>query len=157
MRLFLMASFLIGLGFLKVTASPKGKNTQELSYSVPFELVDNLIIVMANIDGQMGKFIFDTGAPELILNAQYYGQHTQQTSAGRLDLLKVSTLEFPKLSVLLFNMNAFNARSGIQLGRILGYGFLSRAKFAINYQKKCLYMLPVSSDSGLLPDRLLSF
>lgn len=293
-------------------AYPKGKNTQANSYSIPFELVDNLIIVLANINGKMGKFIFDTGAPELVLNAQYYegspiaassqsagingkvqtveqyrvkafewfglernkfqakvidlhhielrkninlhgligykifrnfevvidyhtrylelwrlddqgnrlagfnsiiedsvnfnmkghlaylnaevndqnlrlaldsgaevnlidhryqkrlgiiskkknyqisgvGQEIRKSSAGRLPLLKLQELTFPKLDVLLFNMAAFNARSGIQLDGILGYGFLSRGKFAINYKKKRLYVLRPEDAYGPLPQPL---
>jgi hypothetical protein len=46
-----------------------------LPYSeIPFELVENLIIIRATVDGMEGDFILDCGAPMLVLNSKTGGE-----------------------------------------------------------------------------------
>ena len=45
------------------------------SLVIPIKRVDKLILIEAEIDSVKGDFIFDTGAPGLVLNASYYRQN----------------------------------------------------------------------------------
>ena len=39
---------------------------------IPFQLIKNLIVVEAYVDGKKGNFIVDTGSKHLLLNAEYF-------------------------------------------------------------------------------------
>lgn len=52
-----------------LTASPV---TTDMGIVVPFRLIGNTMIVEATINGQPGDFLFDTGAPDLILNSAHF-------------------------------------------------------------------------------------
>ena len=46
--------------------------------SVPYELVNGMILVQAEIEGQQGNFILDTGAPTLIVNGTGTGERSEE-------------------------------------------------------------------------------
>jgi predicted aspartyl protease len=50
---------------------------------IPFKKVGNLILIEATVDNNTGYFIFDTGAPYLVLNATYFRKYprTRQFAA----------------------------------------------------------------------------
>ena len=53
------------------------------TFRVPFKNAGRLIIVQAMVDGQKGNFIFDTGAPDLILNSNHFETGLLLSSNGR--------------------------------------------------------------------------
>src|SRR5574343_801004 len=42
---------------------------------LPLKRAGNLLLVEADVDGQRGNFILDTGAPGLVLNTTYFRQN----------------------------------------------------------------------------------
>ncbi len=54
-----------------LASAPKG-NFDTLK--IPLKRIDNLLLMEAEVDGLRGNFIFDTGAPGLVLNTTYFRQ-----------------------------------------------------------------------------------
>lgn len=56
-------------------APPQFPNAERLSpitIRIPFKLAGHLIVIQAEVAGQSGNFILDTGSSKLILNARHY-------------------------------------------------------------------------------------
>lgn len=49
---------------------------------IPFRISNGLMVVRAKIYGQSGNYIFDTGIPNLVLNAQYFNKRSNFSSSG---------------------------------------------------------------------------
>ena len=89
-RLFLLAMALAALPVLgsaspfpvpypvvgqRQVAPPQFLNAERLSpmtIRIPFKLAGHLILIQAEVAGQSGNFILDTGSSKLILNARHY-------------------------------------------------------------------------------------
>lgn len=137
----------------------KGEGNQPLSYSIPFELIDNLIVVMATVDGQMGKFIFDSGAPELMLNAQYFDSkptHRSKQSSGITGTIQnLGQLKVKKFDWYGFTKNRFIAkvvdlqhlekRKNIKIHGLIGFEIFRNFELVIDYQKRYIELWRLNS------------
>jgi hypothetical protein len=56
-------------------ATSRSQNCSATVSMIPFQLVNNLIVVQASIDGKRGNFIIDTGSEFMVLNAKYFSGH----------------------------------------------------------------------------------
>lgn len=76
-KFWILLNIWLLLGFQSVSA---GNSTadREAGIVVPFRLIGNTMIVEAQINGKSGDFLFDTGAPDLILNSEYFTGYNDQ-------------------------------------------------------------------------------
>ena len=67
---------------------------------IPFDLVGNMIVVKAMVNGQKGNFIVDTGADILVLNSRLFTEHQYSFATNgvsindRIDEVKITHVEF---------------------------------------------------------------
>lgn len=69
---------------------PKAEILSEYTTRIPFKVIDNLIIIEAELLNQKGNFIIDTGSEALILNAAHFKSGTTSKSrqtSGVLDVI----------------------------------------------------------------------
>ena len=67
-----LTSLIVLLGICSfVSASPK---------IIPFRISNGLMVFRAKVQGQMGNYIFDTGIPNMVLNAQYFNERSNAVS-----------------------------------------------------------------------------
>lgn len=63
---------ILAILLLFIPLSKASKKSNPLFEKCPIQIVNNLILIEAVVDGLKGYFIFDTGAPRLLLNADYF-------------------------------------------------------------------------------------
>jgi len=93
----------------------KGKSVQKRFYSeVPFEFVKDKIIIEARVNGQKGRFIFDTGAPCIVfkdsskipfprlqdLHVRDANNNRQLTEVVNLEQVQIGNVEFANIPAI---------------------------------------------------------
>lgn len=76
----------------KLVSFPKAEILSEHATRIPFKLIDNLIIIEAELLSQRGNFIIDTGSETLILNKSHFRSKAtkhqkNRSTAGVIDLI----------------------------------------------------------------------
>ncbi|MEM1325348.1 MAG: pepsin/retropepsin-like aspartic protease family protein [Bacteroidota bacterium] len=111
-----------------------------------FELINNMIVVEAEIEGEDGYFIIDTGSPHLMLNARHFeGERSawQATGvSGRVDLDNKLLAKFQWGCVTEKHFNAYVADLNYleqaidrPLFGLIGYEILKQKELLIDYEK----------------------
>ncbi|MEQ9188670.1 MAG: pepsin/retropepsin-like aspartic protease family protein [Cryomorphaceae bacterium] len=119
---------------------------------IPLKRAGNLILLEAKVEGQLGYFILDTGAPYLVLNATYFGKDQvseQRVMTGvnggsdTVHVIEVSSLElrslsFNHLEADLMDLGAIENRKGIKVLGLLGLNMFLKLEMRLNLGKLLL-------------------
>jgi len=119
---------------------------------LPFKRVGNLILIEANVDGVFGDFIFDTGAPHLVLNKKYFPKAPLLASiegagvTGGISTViqsKVKNIDFGGLAyenvnVDLIDLTHLEDRKGERIFGLLGINLFSKFEIIIDYENASL-------------------
>jgi Aspartyl protease len=114
------------------SAAIEHSNTKTTAQAIPFEKAGNLLLVKAELDGNEGIFILDTGAPTLVVNQQSAQQEikakgiTGQLSASDTFIknFRWNNAEWKNLSGLSVDMRHFNDVSKNGVRGLIGYEIL---------------------------------
>jgi hypothetical protein len=127
--------------------------------SYPFELLDNRILVNANLSGKELKFVIDYGAESNILDSRLpekildsievngrillngTGSKKVEALSGTIQGLKLAGLETAPLPVIVTDLQYTCFGNGKCINGVLGYDFLSRYKLCFNFVKRVLYII----------------
>ncbi|HVP36728.1 MAG TPA: aspartyl protease family protein [Terriglobales bacterium] len=125
-------------------STPEGKTT------VPFELANNHIYIKVLVNGtHPASFLLDTGAGASCIDLTFAKSIGLEVAgkfeakgvggsedAGFLDLqsLQLGDLTMSKQKIISLNLNPMNIYEGREMDGIIGYDFLSRFVFEIDYQ-----------------------
>jgi len=121
---------------------------------IPVKRVGKLIIIEATVDGIRGNFIFDTGAPYLVLNATYFRDYEESESAVATDVtgntspqrttkverLKVMGMYYEHLEADVSDLSAIENRRGIQILGLLGVNLFMRMEIELNLKDEQLIL-----------------
>ena len=77
----LLTALLLALAGAAAAQAPSTLTTPD-RVELPARLVQGLLLVPAEVDGQLGTFFFDSGAPTLVLNRREFGAGPAGESAG---------------------------------------------------------------------------
>ncbi len=117
----------------------KYKSTNNFdSLVIPIKRVGRLMVVDAEVDGESGNMIFDTGATGIVLNKTYFRNHlvnNNSTSNGingsvgtvdeiTIDHLSISNLSFNKLFANAANLGQIENKRNIKIIGLFGFGLL---------------------------------
>ena len=138
--------------------APIHKATKPL-HKIPFSLHDHLPVISLKIDGKTYKFGLDTGAGANVLDPKLKEMLLEKgASRGPIaemqgmdrSIVQVETIKVPELELsggsikdvkfLLNDLSHLGGKTGIHIDGLLGYPFLSKMKFSINYQKQKIYV-----------------
>ena len=114
--------------------------------TIPVKMAGNLIMIEATIDDETGYFIFDTGAPYLVLNSTYFRDypHVQEYAAigvnnleveifrTRVDELKIRNLVYENLDADVANLGHLENSRGIKILGLLGTNLFTDFVLGIN-------------------------
>ncbi len=115
MKKLIMTTVLICMVSVLFISCSNTNKAPEPEYCFPFTFEDNRIILVANIDGSFGKFIFDTGCEGIITNTKivnlpkitrpyerlYLLGETKKYDAYALDTIKLNSKIFPVSTFIL--------------------------------------------------------
>ena len=126
--------------------------------SLPFELVEDKIIIEATLKGKKLKFIIDSGAETNILDSRLpsrlfdqvevtrrvtlTGSGSQESEAlyGKLRNLKLGTETLGVLPVVITNLDNMCLTYNYCLDGMLGFDFLTLRKIGFNFNTKRMYL-----------------
>ena len=134
------------------------------SHTVDFQLVSNLILVEAELNGRIKTLVFDTGASHTVVERKVANDlglaKTDQTEPTKgcmafgeaqmteLKSLNVGGAVANDISVASIELNDLFEKIGHPIGGILGYNFLSQFLISIDYEKQQLTFTPVGSSQN---------
>lgn len=128
-------------------------------HKLPFQKIDHLPVITVKIGNKKFHFGLDTGActnmiDQSVLEAidaayvselpdeevQGLDQSITRVKAVSIHEVKTKDLQIKDLKFLATDMPKLHSEDGIVLDGLLGYSFLSRMKFSINYPKQRIYV-----------------
>ena len=131
------------------SAAIENSNTKTTALAIPFEKAGNLLLVKAELDGNEGVFILDTGAPTLVVNQQNNQQEikakgiTGQLSANDTFIknFRWNNAEWKNLSGLSVDMHHFNdvSKNGVQ--GLIGYEILKDYEVIVDPSAQTITLL----------------
>ena len=144
------------VSFLDVdAASSKVKKTHlATSSTIPFTMLEGMMVVEATVNNQKGNFIIDTGAPTLVLNERPV---SKEQVAGRgisegLVTAEVTVKAFNWSGINKTNVAAFKVDishlervSGKELAGIIGYDILKEVELLVDYAAQTVQLSPVKT------------
>jgi hypothetical protein len=127
--------------------------TDSASFVIPFTRAGNLILIQAKADTTTGFFIFDTGAPGLVLNITYFrhyptsnpvesggvtgGTVSAQTSVDSFHLGPVS---YHHVLADLIDLGHIENSKGVKIFGLMGLNLFERFEVIIDYNSSRLYL-----------------
>ncbi|MCB0582926.1 MAG: retropepsin-like domain-containing protein [Phaeodactylibacter sp.] len=133
----------------------------------PFRLAGRLIIVQAEIDGQKGNFILDTGAEKLVINERHFGKgwrDARSTKAGmlgnvaeghscRLINLAWQGMSFKKVKADVVDLSHLEEQKNFPILGLIGYEIVKDYELLIDFQQRQI-VLTRTNETGERLDNL---
>ena len=144
------------VSFLDVDATPKKAETvvSEEIRTVPFTMIEGMMLVEASMNQQRGNYIIDTGAPTLVINEK---PTASGYTAGRgiskgLVTDEVIIKNFNWSGIFKTNIDAFKVDishlekvSGRPIAGIIGYDILKEVELLVDYQTQTVELIPINN------------
>ncbi len=117
-----------------------------ISEKIPFQIVNGLMVTQAELNGEHGNFIIDTGAEDIIINSEYIiSEHLNsislETLSGTINVhemsihqLKMGKLIKENLSALVLDLNSIEEYTGQNILGILGSSIFNFGSIVIDFQ-----------------------
>jgi len=131
--------------------------------SLPFISADNLVLIDVELNGKLGRFIFDTGAEATVVNAAFAtgiglinkGTTTGTGSAGSATAgvirgvdLSIGGISLTGTTVYSLPLDAFGPALGFKIDGIVGNDLISRIVAEIDYAAGTLTIYQLASYSA---------
>lgn len=127
--------------------SPENKLTID-SVIIPLKRAGRLLLVEANVDGQTGNLIFDTGANGLVFNSTYFRKHEKYGGTSTvgatgavgtveqitLDKIEFANLTYRKVTADVTNLGHIENRRGVKILGLFGFNLIRDFEVHIDAQ-----------------------
>lgn len=136
----------------QLQADARSSAYQQLTHH--FELQKGLIVVEGILDGQVGRYILDTGAPCLVVNAQQSSDEQPVVTTGHglsesisLTTGQARTFEFAgksrrQLSLLALDIAHLKQAEGPAVAGLIGAELFRDAELFLDYEQQLYALLP---------------
>lgn len=130
----------------------EGEQISPYTIRAPFELAGHLILIQAEVAGQSGNFILDTGSEALILNAAHFAGGVEQPmlastgTTGRVEGVRVTAVSdlaidssrMERLGAHVIDLRHIEEKKHIRLLGIIGYDVIKAYELLIDFQLRQL-------------------
>ena len=155
-RLTYILLFLLNALFISVLSA---SGVDDSRVTIPFQVINGLIIVEAEIDDRVGNYIFDTGAEELILNKEVRSGKTLFSSINgdlateevNINLLKIGNLTHSRIKAYSTDLGSMESYLNISLQGVIGCSLFMPRKIKIDFDAKEIVL---STTNDLISDRI---
>lgn len=134
------------------------------SHTIPLRRIGRLFVMEAEVDGEQGNLIFDTGATGLVLNRTYFRDHVSSGeinssgitgSAGNVaqvtaDKVIVSSLQFKSIPAHLSDLGHIENKRGIKVLGLFGFELIKKYQVEIDVANNLLKLDPADTKGNLL-------
>jgi hypothetical protein len=152
-------------GHAPVAAANETSRDLPAATVVPFTLVENLMVVKADINGVFGNYIVDTGAQAVVLNQPHFGPDDVTTVAlnhaapvgangAAVDVLGANDLDLSwgeikieGLRGLVMDLTHLEANLSISIAGLIGYNVLERFQIQFDYAANELTLYTLDNNS----------
>ncbi|MFI5172840.1 MAG: hypothetical protein ACHQFW_10640, partial [Chitinophagales bacterium] len=131
---------------------------------IPLKRVNNLFLIEARIDTVKGNFIFDTGAPKLVLNKTYFrsgkllaGTSSYGISGGgeqvlhqNIDSLIIDDLFFTGVDADVVNLGHIENAKGVKILGLLGANLFTGMEMEIDIEHGTLTVYKINMEGNRL-------
>jgi len=132
--------------------------------TIPFKRAGRLIIIDAQVDSVRGNFIFDTGAPYLVLNRTYFRKYKKRKSATangitgnpnavelvRVSSLKLKNITYANLDADLINLGEIENVRGIKVLGLLGLNLFKGFEMEIDVRNNVLKLYRTDEEGNCI-------
>jgi len=127
--------------------------------TVPFTMLEGMMVVEARVNQQIGNFIIDTGAPTLVLNEQPTNKNqsggrgiSENLAADEVTVAHFSWSGIQKKDVDAFKVDISHLEkvSGKNLAGIIGYDILKEVELLVDYQAQTVQLIPIKTKSSVI-------
>lgn len=148
------------------------KSTKDL-IEIPFEMASNLISVDVILNGTKRKFILDSGAPKVILNAAYTTKKDTlkkaiSTSKGvsgtisGMDIEKVKTLDFHGIElnnqdIISMDLSHLEEKLDLSFYGLIGYEMIKDYDVLFDYENKLITLIQPDKFDAYRTENLKDF
>lgn len=138
----------IGQTALPIMAPPPSPSP--LTIRAPFRLAGRLIIVQAEIDGQKGNFILDTGAEKLVINERHFGKGWRDDRSAKAGVLgniaeghscllvnlAWQGMSFKKVKADVVDLSHLEEQKNFPILGLIGYEIVKDYELLIDFQQR---------------------
>jgi predicted aspartyl protease len=138
------------LGSFRISANNNGS---DLPMVTQFELVRGMVVVQAELNGEMANFILDTGSPMMILNGKasdtasseqganglHGGMAGQWQTIGMFSWAGVRKFDMQALTT---DIGALEAVTNRPIAGLIGYDFLEDFELLIDFERLLITLVP---------------
>lgn len=138
--------------------------TEADSITLPIKRAGRLLMVEANIDGEAGNFIFDTGATSVVLNKTYFREHVvndnlksngitgdvDKVEGITIDRITISDLSFKRVTANLANLGHIENRRGIKILGLFGFNLLRNFEIVIDINNGNMHLYKIDKKGNRL-------
>ena len=131
---------------------------------IPIKRANNLILVEARIDGKLGFFILDTGAPYLVLNRTYFRDYPVENRAsasgtdGRafvqqsttVEKLEIRDLYYEFIEADLADLSDIENKRGVKIFGLLGINLFLEMEMKINLSNSTVTLYELDKEGSRL-------
>ncbi len=137
--------------------------------SLPYKKIGNLIVVQAEVEGQIGNFILDTGFPSLCLNGRHFENQTgmpfeasstgingqQQTIFFYQTRLKMADLNQAH-NAQVMDLSHLEKRKGLTILGLIGQAAFKKHELLLDLVNETILLIPLDKTGNRL-SRAFSF
>jgi len=123
-----------------------------VSFDVPFELVNGMILVEASVNGDSGMFVLDTGFPTVVVNTQNSGPlrlaenqpatYESKKLAVTVSHFRWADIERENMDAVAMDISHLESTSEKKILGVIGFEVLRQYELLFDFEHKRLLMLP---------------
>ena len=138
--------------------------------TLPFQLIENLIVIDVIVNQKKGKAVFDTGNQAYFAaNSEYFVEEIVEKNASfrpdtatgisgnipvvyniKIDSLLMDDFCFSYFDAVAFNMSHIRKAIGKDLLGFIGFGVMKECEWAIDYRNKLIHIYRLDQDGNTL-------
>lgn len=141
------------IAFINIDAmnSVDKHNPNKTYVSAPFELIGGMMYVKGEMNGEQGHFIFDTGAPFMIINKVLESENTVKATGissnfvaqnVKIEAFKWANIKHRAVEAVAIDLNHFENASQRNVLGLIGYEVIRDYEVFINYNNKTICLFP---------------
>ncbi len=140
----------------KVSGDAEVTKTNKTAIEIPFEMAGNLILVEVMLNGEERRFLLDSGAPKVILNANYVTQDSSRIASsstkgvnGSISGMNVAEgqrldffgLEINNQDLITMNLSHLEEELGQEFYGLIGFDLIKDYDLLFDYENRLLTLI----------------
>lgn len=128
------------------------------SQAIPMEVIRGMIYLEAEMNGQKGQFILDTGAPMLIVNQKTKPENTKNAlsfgegisvTETQVASFNLANIQQENIDALALDISHLEKASGKDIMGLIGYNVLAQFELFFDFDHQLLHLIQIQAKPSL--------